>query len=157
MNLFIKLHPSYIVWLIDSENYGFINLNSNLIDNGRIIYKQLSEQVSSYYPRQIIIEKPFLKLLGDNNRKLADTIIHVQRNFGVMLFILDWLFPEATTTHVSPKEARRTVYKADQISKDIQLSEVNALLKGIKNKDYPPLILLGLHDLLVMKTFNERK
>lgn len=153
MNLYLKLHPTHIAWLIDNKIYGIINLTSNLISNGHEMREILKQDVN-ITPENIILEKPFLKLIGDNQRKLADDIIHVQRNFGVLLYILDQLYPGIPVIHVSSKVARSEVYGRDYITKDTQLSEAVVLLKDIKLKnEYSPLALLCLHDTLVLKRY----
>lgn len=152
-NLYLKLHPTHIAWLIDNENYGVINLTSNLVENGKKVREELGKVVTTT-PTEIIVEKPFLKLFGDNQKKLADDIIHVQRNFGVLLYILDSIFPDATITHVSSKIARLAVYKRDHISKDVQLSEAAVLLTDVRMREgITPLALLCLHDTLVLKKY----
>lgn len=154
-NLHVKLHPAAVSYLIDKSTYGVIPIGSDLIENGRKLKGDLSSRVSSLNIKNIIIEKPFLKLQGsvDNQRKLASDIIHVQRTFGMLLYLLDSLFPNVPVVHVSSKVARNKVYSRDTISKDLQLSEVSVLLKDIKNKDYTPLFLLCLHDCLVLRSY----
>jgi len=163
-NLYLKLHPSCIAWMLDNKNYGIIGLTSNLIVNGRVVAKNLSSRVVEKLDT-IVLEKPFLKLQGDNQRALADSIIHVQRNFGMFLYILDMLFRDVPVKHVSSKVARLEVYSSEHISKDVQLSEASVLLKSeprvlLKSssdiKSYEPkspLEILCLHDCLVLKRY----
>lgn len=151
MELYLKLHPNHIAWLVDNEMYGIINLSSNLIENGHRIKEKFTEHVQ-ITPEAIIIEKPFLKLLGDNQRTIADSIIHVQRNFGMLLYILDEKYG-VPVNHVSSKVARTTVYKREYITKDVQLSEACVLLKGLKTRQYTPLNILSLHDVMVLKAY----
>lgn len=148
--LYIKLHPGCISWLVNNELYGIIPLSSNLIDNGVNIKNELFKLAE---PNKIIIEKPFLKLMGPDSHKLAEDIIHVQRNFGMLLYILYDLFKKADVEHISSKTAREKVYNRDYITKDTQLSEAVVLLKNVKNKNYTPLHLLCLHDVLVLKKY----
>jgi len=157
MKLHLKLHPSCFAWLLDNDQtmYGVLNLTSNLIDNGCLIENELEglNREGDEFD-EIIIEKPFLKLQGDNQRKLADDIIHVQRNFGMLLYILNKLYPTLPVTHVSSKVARNKVYDRDHITKDLQLSEAAVLLKGVREiLKITPLNLLCLHDCLVLKKY----
>lgn len=154
--LYIKLHPSYMSWMVNDSIYGVIEIDNDLITTGNKIYEILGEELQNIYPKEIVLEKPFLKLLGENQHKLAGDIIKVQRTFGAMLFILSQLFPDAIYNHVSAKVAREGVYKRQDLSKDTQLSEVNVLLKNIREKNYPPLALLCLHDCLVLKSYGDK-
>lgn len=152
-NLYLKLHPSCVAWVFE-DKYGVITLSTNLVDNGDLIKKELGSKVVN--PNEIIVEKPFLKLLGDNQRVIADSIIHVQRNFGMLLYILNELYRNINVNHISSKVARVTVYKREYITKDVQLSEASVLLKGLKNTPYRPLDILSLHDVMVLKSYWER-
>ena len=125
--LYLKLHPTKLAWLIDSKTYGVVDINTNLIETGHLMHQQLGKL--NYEFDEIITEKPFLKILGDNTRKLADSIIHVQRTFGVLLYILELLFPGVPVNQISAKVAREKVYKRESITKDTQLSEANVLLR----------------------------
>jgi hypothetical protein len=153
MNLYIKLHPSFVAWMVNIEKYGAIELSTNLLLNADNIYKTLSDELYNYNIDEVVVEKPFLKLIGDNQRKLADDIIHIQRTFGVLLYLLHRVFPSAVMNHISSKVARVAVYKTETISKDVQLSEVDVLLKAVQGDNYPPLAKLCLHDLLVLISF----
>ena len=152
-NIYLKLHPSCLAWIVDNKKYGVIPLTSNLADNGKVIRETLSQV--DVTPDTIVLEKPFLKLLGDNQRKLAQDILHIQRIFGMLLYILDLQYPTIPVVHVSSKVARLTVYGRESLTKDVQLSEASVLLDGVKqNTNMTPLQLLCLHDCLVLKKYD---
>jgi len=71
--------------------YGCVEISNDLITTGNDVWDILGEELKNVYPKEIIIEKPFLKLQGPNQKQLASGIIHVQRTFGVVLFIVIFL------------------------------------------------------------------
>ena len=155
MKLYFKMHPACIAYLIDNKTYGTMHLTSDLCRNGDAVAKWLDDIAvkSQGFVEEIIIEKPWLRLQGDNAKRLADDIIHIQRNFGVVLYLLHKSFPKLLVTHVSPKVARLAVYGRETISKDVQFSETRVLLEGIRDTDPDLLTLLCLHDVLVLKRY----
>lgn len=109
MNLYIKIHTSCIAFLADNKQYFVLPLSKDLALNGRNIKEPL-ENNNLKSISEIVIEKPFLKFLGGNNQELAETIVHIQRNFGVLLYILSEFYPDVVITHISSKIARDGEY-----------------------------------------------
>lgn len=146
------MHPTCVAWYLSNQNYGIINITSNLLDSGNIMLKAF-ESIADLNLQdidKIAVEKPFLRLLGDNTRELAKRIIHIQRHFGMLLYILGRVFKDVDQVHVSSKVARDKIYKRE-INMDTQLSEARALLED--STTLPPLQLLCLHDTLVLARY----
>lgn len=145
-NLYIKLHPNKIGWLTTHYEYGIINVDQDLcvtITNMEEVLKDILDDVGAVY-----VEKPFLKLQGDNPRLLAKMIIKVQRHFGALLYALK----TKATKQLSSKTIEKSVYKDTVITMDMKFTETLAVLKGDTSK-YTPLELLVLHDVLLLEAF----
>lgn len=154
MILYTKIHPSAISYLISYKEYGIINIVSDLNKNIAAI-KNTFERLKSYNITQIILEKPFLKLIGDNQKKIAQDIIHIQRLTGAFLTLSTLYFPDAAIEQISARKVRQAVYGTDYLSKDTQLSEAEAILDS--TKDFSALEILSLHDCLVLKSYMNNK
>jgi hypothetical protein len=152
--LFLKIHPAVIAFLISNNEHGIINITTDLNRNINLIQKSLGH-LKDYNVDQILIEKPFLKLLGDNQKQIAANIIHIQRLTGALLALLSITFPSSTIEQISARAAREAVYGTEHLTKDQQLSEANVILGN--TKEYSALELLALHDCLVLKSFNKQK
>ena len=152
MNLILKFHPKHLAYYLNKDLYGIIPVETNLNVTGDRVRQVLEEVTQEIKIENIVVEKPFLRLLGnaDERKTLAKHIIHVQRTFGVILYIVHMLFRGVPQAHISSKIARDTIYKRD-ISKDTQLSEASALLNNCQA--FSPLTLLSLHDCLVMNRY----
>ena len=138
--LILKLHPTRVAWYLNALEYGICKITLNLVYTGDI----LAERFGS---------KPYLKLLGDQySRKLAEQIIHTQRTFGVILYLIHLNFPGVPQVQVSSKVARDKIYNKE-INKDIQLSEARVLLENTEHLS--PLSLLCLHDCLCIERYLE--
>lgn len=151
MNLYVKYHPHYFNWLIDDKQYNSICLTNDFIKNCELIFAEL-KNIKDIKFNEIYIEKPFLRLQGADNKKIASDLIQVQRLFGAILFILHLYFG-VTVKHLSTKLMRDTLYNSEWITKDTQISEAKALLKGLDKYDFNMVQLLSLHDCLVIKSF----
>lgn len=156
MNMYIKLHQTALAVLIDNENYMIIPVHTDLLKTMseiRIYFNTLSDlEIENVY-----FEKPFLRMFGTDRRQLAGAVIHIQRHFGALVVMVNELFPFAHVDQVSGRTAKEGVYQDEILTKDVQLTEASALLKGIRNRDYSALQILSLHDCLVLRTYFNNK
>lgn len=121
--LAIKIHPNYFAWAIDKNNWGTIELVNDPIENMNRV-QDLFFELSEMKIKAVLIEKPFLKLYGENKKALAKSIIHIQRLFGAVLFMIEKMF-EVAPLHINSQEVRQKLYGDTRVSKDRMLSEVN--------------------------------
>lgn len=152
--LILKLHPTRVAWYLNALEYGICKITLNLVYTGDILAERFGSIVKDNLNiNRIAIEKPYLKLLGDQySRKLAEQIIHTQRTFGVILYLIHLNFPGVPQVQVSSKVARDKIYNKE-INKDIQLSEARVLLENTEHLS--PLSLLCLHDCLCIERYLE--
>ena len=153
MNLILKFHPKQLAYFINRDTYGIIPVDTNLNISADRFKGDLESATSGACIENVILEKPFLKLLGsDHERKtLAKNVIHVQRHFGALLYIIHLLFRNVPQHHISSKVAREKVF-GRVISKDQMLSEARCLLNNCEACS--PLALLSLYDCLVLDRFH---
>jgi hypothetical protein len=88
-NLILKFHPKQLAYYLNSDLYGIIPVETNLAVSGDRFREELYRITKDMNISNVIIEKPFLKLLGvqEERKTLAKHIIHVQRTlFGALLY-----------------------------------------------------------------------
>jgi hypothetical protein len=87
-NLILKFHPKQLAYYLNSDLYGIIPVETNLAVSGDRFREELYRITKDMNISNVIIEKPFLKLLGvqEERKTLAKYIIHVQRTFGALLY-----------------------------------------------------------------------
>lgn len=147
--------------------YEVLTIHTDLLRSCREIRLHLST-LTDYDIENIYFEKPQLRLLTNvdtetgepypgEQKRVAATIIHIQRHFGALVVMVNQLFPEAHVDQVSGRLAKQGVYADGILTKDVQLSEASVILKGLRDRDYTALQILALHDSLVMRTYFNNK
>lgn len=159
MTLYLKLHTNQLAWYLDDTHYGIIYIYTSQLNSGEVLHKHLSDIVNiDVKVDRIVLEKPNLKLIGDSYQRLAKMIIHTQRHFGMLIWLLHSIFEDVPQEHLNIKKVKEVVYNYS-LNKDVQLSEARALLNN--SDELTPLSLLCLHDCLVMyrymKDFKQRR
>lgn len=157
MNLYIKLHNSCLAVVMDDRRYEVLAVHTDLIKTSRGFREHFKLLANLHEIKNIYIEKAFLRLLGENQKQIATAIIHIQRHFGMLVCMIDELFPEAHMDQISGRVARKGVYGDKILTKDVQISEASAILSGAKERNYSALHMLALHDCLVLRTYFNNK
>ena len=155
MNLILKLHPRNLAFYVNKHIHGVIPVDNWLPDSCDA-FRDVLERLEVVKLDKIILEQPFLRILReDTGRKSqARYIIHTQRHFGALLYILHLIFRGVPQRHISSRVAREAVY-GRHISKETQLSEVRALLDHTDH--YTALQLLCLHDTMVLNAYVKKE
>ena len=151
MNLYMKLHTNRLAWYLDEVHYGVLHIQASQLKSGQIIEEAL-QRIARRTDKidMVVLEKPNLKLIGDNFHKIARMIILIQRHFGMLVWIIHTIFPNAGQEHLNIRKVKALVYSYP-LNKDVQLSEARTLLHGASTMT--PLDLLCLHDCMVMARY----
>lgn len=156
-HLYLKMHTNKLAWYWDSDTYGIIPFFTSQLKSGKAMNEGLYKIATLLGLKdnldKIIIEKPNLKLIGENLKHLARLIIHMQRHFGMLIWILQIIFPDVQQEHLNIKKVKETIYNYP-LTKDVQLSEARALL--MNSDDIGALDLLCLHDTLCMSRYMKK-
>ncbi|WP_297842064.1 hypothetical protein [Ignavibacterium sp.] len=156
--MFIKLHPKSLAWYISEKDFGVVQVSKSFKVSSGLFYKLIKGITDRHKDIvNVIIEKPYLRLNGDDRKRLARDIIHIQRLFGSLLSWLEYFFPAAEIIQLSARVARKSAYNTESISKDQQLSEIAVILPSVKQLDYCTIELFCIHDCLVLKRAYEQR